>query len=95
MKHLVIVKWNELVADKKAMQDEVLAMFNEAKAENPEIKNVSLVLNVVDKPNRYDCIFSVELDEKDLGVWVDCRQHVKWKEDYTKFLAGKVIFDME
>ena len=95
MKHLVIVKWNELVSDKKAMQDEVLALFNEAKNENPEIKDVRIVLNVVNNPNRYDCIFVVELDQKDLGVWVNCSQHVKWKEDYTKYLAGKAIFDME
>ena len=42
MKHLVMVKWNETVADKKAMAEEVLDLFKKAQAENEEIGEIEL-----------------------------------------------------
>ncbi len=95
MKHLVMVKWNETVSDKKALADEVLALFERAVAENSEIEDVELVLNAVDLPNRYDCLFIIKIDRDELPVWNNCEPHKIWKSDYSKYLQSKAIFDWE
>ncbi|MBR0140586.1 MAG: hypothetical protein IJM17_09935 [Firmicutes bacterium] len=95
MKHLVMVKWNDSVSDKKALAQEVLALFERARDENAEIKEVSLVLNAVDLPNRYDCLFIIELDKENIPVWNNCGPHLIWKRDYSKYVLSKAIFDWE
>ena len=95
MKHLVMVKWNETVADKKAMAEEVLDLFKKAQAENEEIGEIELVFNAVDLPNRYDCLFIIELEKKDIPVWNNCAPHLTWKNDYAKYVQSKAILDWE
>ncbi len=95
MKHLVMVKWNETVENKEAMAREVLALFEKAHRENEEVGEGSLILNAVDLPNRYDCLFIIELDKENIPVWNNCGPHLIWKSDYSKYVLSKAIFDWE
>ncbi|MCF0150329.1 MAG: hypothetical protein HUJ80_02855 [Firmicutes bacterium] len=94
MKHLVMVKWNETVADKKALQQEVYELWCRA-LENKEIRKIDMHVNLLNKPNRYDVMYVVELEPQDMDVWADCQPHQIWKTDYAKYVESKAIIDLD
>ncbi|MCQ2433201.1 MAG: hypothetical protein MJ175_11415 [Clostridia bacterium] len=94
MKHHIIVKWNEKVTDKKALLPDIQKIFD-GTLEIPGIHAVSLVPNIIDRPNRYDLMIVISMDEEALPVYDKCSYHHQWKDNYGALIESKAIFDSE
>ncbi len=70
MTHCILVKWNSLVSDKKAMLPEINNIFSKLKTFN-EIHDVKLLENVIDRSNRYDLMICIKLDKDLLTIYDD------------------------
>lgn len=94
MKHHIIVKFAENVADKHALVGEIRAMFDgETKPEG--VEGYSFIENCIDRPNRYDLMIIVHLPREALGAWDASAVHKRWKSDFGGYVAQKAIFDCE
>lgn len=93
MKHHILVKWNELVDDKKKMAEEATTLFNKTK-KIEGIHDVNIFLNCINRANRYDLMIVLDMDESALEIYDDCKYHHIWKNEYSKFIEKKAIFDM-
>ena len=91
MKHYIIAKWNEGV-DRQALLAPVKEIFDRT-LEIPGIHGVNVIPCCIDRPNRYDLMIEIEMDEEALVVYDECEPHKKWKKDYGSLISGKVIFD--
>ncbi len=94
MRHHIIVKWNESVTDKVAIIPEIKAVFDPC-TEIDGITKVELIPNVIDRPNRYDLMIVITMDPEVLPVYDHCEAHKYWKENYSKFIQSKAIFDSD
>lgn len=94
MKHHIIVKFTDEVADKPALCDELEALFAEALAVEG-IRGVELKRNCVPRANRYDLMIVIELEANALPTWDECAVHKLWKSRYGSLVASKAIFDCE
>ena len=94
MKHCILVKWNSCVSDKKIMLSKVINTFDKLLI-YPEVHNVSLHENVIDRANRYDLLICVEMEKDFLSTYDESAPHLEWKEKYGKFVENKAIFDFE
>ena len=92
MKHYILVKWNELVTDKVAIIEDAKKVFSKClKVEG--IRAIEFLPNIVDKPNRYDLLIRIDMDKESLEDYIHSEGHIEWKENYTKFIQSKAIFD--
>lgn len=94
MKHCILVKWNEKVSNKKALESDVRELFSKALS-IPEISDINFIENCVDKSNRYDFLIMIDIKKEDLPIWNECDVHKEWKSSYGNFLESKAIFDFE
>ena len=94
MKHCILIKWNSLVSDKKAILPEILSIFGKLKVFG-EIHDVKIHENVINRSNRYDLMISIDMDKEFLPVYDDSEPHHEWKEKFGKFVENKAIFDFE
>ncbi|MBR2787672.1 MAG: hypothetical protein IKD94_00770 [Erysipelotrichaceae bacterium] len=93
MKHYIILKFkNEY--DYTEHAEEISELFNNAMQING-VSGVKLRVSNSDLSNRYDLMIEMELTKKALKAFDDCWIHKKWKDDYGRYLADKVIFDCE
>ena len=94
MKHYIIVKWNELVIDKNEMLKNVHKAFNDVvKIEG--IYNFEVYQNVTNKDNRYDVMIKIECSNDGLSNYDKSKLHQNWKDNYSKYILKKAIFDSE
>ena len=94
MKHCILVKWNETVIDKTAVENDAKKLFDDALS-LPEIEDIHFINNCVDKENRYDFLIIIEIKKEDLPIWNECDVHKKWKALFGGFIESKAIFDFE
>ena len=94
MKHCILVKWNTLVKDKKAILPEINFIFGKL-LDLEGIHNINIYENVVNRPNRYDLMICIEMDKEFLPFYDESESHHEWKEKYAKFVENKAIFDFE
>ncbi len=94
MKHHIIVKYNALVTDKEALQKDIAALFASAR-EIPGVLCARLYPNCIPLENRFDLMIVVDMEKEALPNWNTSALHLKWKEDYGKFIQSKAIFDCE
>lgn len=94
MKHHIIVKYNALVTDKPAMEQEIAALFSAA-GEIPGVTGAFLYPNCIPLENRFDLMIVVEMEKEALEMWNRSQLHLKWKEQYGKYILSKAIFDCE
>lgn len=94
MKHYIIAKFNNKVANKVQTIKEAKELF-EPLTEMEGIESVKVWSNLIDRPNRYDIMIEIEMRSKTLATYDACEIHKKWKTEYGKLLEGKVIFDKE
>lgn len=95
MKHCIIAKFNESVTDKAETIKEISELFASPNMAVSVVKKTSVVANIVDRPNRYDVMIVLEMDEEDLPEWDQSALHQVWKERYGDMLEKKAIFDCE
>lgn len=96
MVHHIIVKFTDDVSveQKKEICDNVHSLFLNTK-QIKGIYDVSVKVNCVDRPNRYDMMILINMDKEALPAYDECIWHKQWKSDYGKYVAQKVIFDSE
>lgn len=96
MKHCILVKFKEEVtAEKKvALQPEIKALFDRL-LDMEGIHNIEVIPNVINRPNRYDLLIRIEMDEATLPVYDASEPHHIWKNEYGHLLEKKAIFDYE
>lgn len=94
MKHHIIVKYNALVTDKKAIETDIQALFSAAK-EIPGVQGATLFPNCIPLENRFDLMIVVEMEKEALPNWNESALHHQWKEQYGRFILSKAIFDCE
>lgn len=94
MKHHIIVKYTDEVKDKKALLEEIKALYAGA-CGIEGVHGVEMKENCVARENRYDLMIVLEMEKQALGNWDDSQIHAKWKRDYGHLIAKKAIFDCE
>ena len=94
MKHCIIAKFNEAVADKPAALAQVRALFASA-APVEGVNQITIHENCVARDNRYDLMIVVELEKEALPNWDASEIHHQWKDQFGGMLAKKAIFDYE
>lgn len=94
MLHHILVKWTDEVTDKPALAAEVEALFQGALSVDG-VHGVTVHPNVIQRPNRYDLLIRIDMDEQSLPAYDDCQTHHRWKDDYGHLVAKKAIFDCE
>ena len=93
MKHYIILKFKDEY-DYAQHTEEISELFNNAM----EIKGVSgvrLYASNSDLLNRYDLMIEMRMTKPALKAFDECWIHKKWKDDYGRYLADKVIFDCD
>lgn len=93
MKHHIIVKWKDTI-DKQELSQKVRKLYEEA-VQIPGIHNVTIKDNIISRPNRYDLMIALDMDENALVTWDDSELHKKWKAEYGSLIESKCIFDCE
>lgn len=96
MKHCILVKYTEEVNDAKKQEliPEITAVFQPLL--NMEgIHGIDIIPNVVDRPNRYDLLIRIDMDQEVLTEYDHSEPHKVWKSEYAHYLDKKAIFDYE
>ena len=94
MQHYVIVKYTNLVTDRKVFEAEVGRLFQGLTAISG-IHAVHLIPGKPLRPNRYDLVIRITLDEAALPAYDESAIHQAWKRDYAQYVQQKAIFDCE
>ena len=92
MLHHILVKWTEEVTDKAALAAEVEALFRGVLTVDG-VHGVTVHPNVIDRPNRYDLLICIDMDQSALPAYDACPTHHHWKDAYGHLVASKAIFD--
>ena len=92
--HHILVKWNSLVKDKKALLSNILRIFDKLLV-YPEVFSIEYIENVIDRPNRFDLMICIKMKKEFLPTYDSSEPHQEWKQKYGKFLENKAIFDSE
>lgn len=96
MKHCILVKYKEDVTTE--MKETLIPLITEVFAPLKEmegIHDVELIPNVIARPNRYDLLIRIDMDEETLPAYDASEPHHVWKTEYAKYLEKKAIFDYE
>ena len=93
MKHNILVKFNNDI-DYHTLIPEISELFNNAK-KIQGINDVIIKTNCIDRENRYHLLIQIDMDKEILPVYDESLFHKKWKEDYSKYIEKKAIFDYE
>lgn len=94
MKHHIIVKWNDSVADKGAIVKPVRELFSRS-AEIGGVHGAEIYENCIARDNRYDIMIVIDMDRDALPAWDASDVHKTWKESYGAMIEKKAIFDCE
>lgn len=96
MKHYIIAKFLPEVT--RAQQEEMLPEIRDLFSHLSwleGVRGVDVVLNCVDRDNRYDLMIEIDMAKESLELYDNSLWHKLWKEKYGKLLAQKTIFDRE
>ena len=93
MKHHILVKFVE-GTDVKALLDPVREIFAETLA-IPGIHGLELKPSNSDRPNRYDLMIVLDMDQEALPAYDVSAPHLRWKTEYGGRIAKKAIFDCD
>lgn len=91
MKHCILAKFKPEV-DVAALKPEIEAVFSKL-LEMDGIELVEVIENVINRPNRYDLLIRITMDEATLPLYDDSEPHHYWKDHYGHLLEKKAIFD--
>ena len=94
MKHHIIVKLNKDAHALEEMLPDIEKIF-EVVLEVPGVNSYNLVLNCIDRSNRYNLMIVIDMEKSALEAYDNCHAHHMWKDNYSKFIESKAIFDSE
>ena len=91
MKHYIVAKLKDS-SKRERLVAPVLSLF-ENTLSIPGIHNVSVNSCCIDRPNRYDLMIIIDMDEEALPLYDESEPHKTWKREYGDLLESKAIFD--
>lgn len=91
MRHFIIVKWKDPAA-MRGKTEEIEAIFRKT-LEIPGIHSVELHPSCSNRPNRYDLMIEIGMDEAALPAYDGSDPHHEWKDTYGPSIEQKAIFD--
>ena len=91
MKHNIIIKFIDNY-DYQNELDNNKQLFNKALSV-PGVLDVKFHSAIKRVSNRHDLWIELIVNELGLTNWKECDVHKKWLNQYTKYIANKVIFD--
>lgn len=94
MQHHILVKWKETPADVPGLCREIEAVFAPV-LDIPGISAVEVIPNIIHRPNRYDLLIHITMEEAALPLYDASEAHHHWKTTYGERIAQKAIFDCE
>ena len=92
MLHHILVKWTAEVTDKAALAAKVEALFQGVLTVDG-VHGMTVHPNVINRPNRYDLLICIDMDQSALPAYDACPTHHQWKDAYGHLVANKAIFD--
>lgn len=93
MRHYIILKF-KAEYDHAGHTEEISGLFYKT-MEIEGVSSVRLYVSNSDLSNRYDMMIEMNLTKRALKAFDACWIHKKWKDDYGRYLADKVIFDCD
>ena len=93
MKHYIIVKFKD-GTDFHALEKPVREIFEETLS-IPGVHGVNLKLSNSDRPNRYDLMIIMDMEQEALPVYDLSEPHLRWKSQYGDIVVKKTIFDCD
>ena len=94
MKHYIIAKYNEKVADKAALLPRIREIFSAA-ASIEGVHGAEVYPCCIERENRYDVMIVIEMEQEALHNYDVSEMHHIWKDEFTPLLEKKTIFDHE
>lgn len=94
MEHHIIVKYNDTVIDKEELLQRIRAHFADVTAIEG-VSGVEFHTSVIDRPNRYDLMIVIEMEKESLPLFDASDVHNLWKENFSKYIVQKAIFDCD
>ena len=94
MYHCIIVKFNDQMKDLTASMPRIRELFD-ASLSIPGITGVDYFHNCTPRPNRYDLMIEMTMEEEALEAYNVSEMHQTWKREYGPLLEAKTIFDCE
>ena len=91
MKHNIIVKFIDNY-DYQNELNHIKELFNKALSV-PGVSGIKFHPAIKRASNRHDLWIELIVNEEGLTNWKECEVHKKWLNQYTKYIANKVIFD--
>ncbi len=94
MKHYIIVKWNELVLNKEEFYEYAYEAFKDVtKIEG--VNGLNVFKSNSDRGNRYDVMIEIDCTLDGLSNYDKSELHKRWKDNYSKYILSKAIFDRD
>lgn len=94
MKHYIIVKYKDSVQERQILYREISELFSRA-TRLEGITSVSLSSAILVSEKRYDLMICMDMKKEALEAFDLSEIHRLWKENYSRYIAHKVIFDCE
>jgi quinol monooxygenase YgiN len=94
MKHYIIVKYNDLAADREALRAEITKLFGGV-MDIDGVHGFTVHTSATDIANRYDIMIIIYMDKDALPRFAQSDIHIAWKREYTKYMQSKAIFDSD
>lgn len=94
MLHHILVKWKEAPTDTAALCQNIEQVFAPCLS-LPGVHGVRVIPNIIHRPNRYDLMIVIHMEEEALPAYDVCEAHRHWKEAYGDRIAQKAIFDCQ
>ncbi len=94
MKHYIIVKFKEDAPRLDDMIGRIEEIFRGV-LEVRGVESFKLVRNCIDRSNRYDLMIVIQMDKNSLPDYDESIPHHTWKEEFSKYIEKKAIFDAE
>lgn len=92
MQHHILVKWKEAPTDTAGLCRDIEAVFAPV-LDIPGVSAVEVIPNMVHRPNRYDLLIRITMEEAALSLYDASEAHHYWKTAYGDRIAQKAIFD--
>lgn len=94
MKHNIIVKFTKDAPALSEMLPDIKEIFAQTLV-IAGIHDVRYLTSCIDRPNRYDLVIQIDMDQQALSAYDACTPHHQWKEKYGPYIESKAIFDYE
>lgn len=94
MLHHILVKWNEEADSREVMLKKAAEAFAGATG-IPGVSACELVPSCSDRANRYDLMIRMEMTPEGLEAYDASPMHKAWKDNFSRFMAAKAIFDCD